>query len=166
MRLRSHRRDLVVWSQSADPAGRYGASGFTRLARTGPIRRFIRTGGLLAVIGLMRLAVRPRWRTVLAGGVLTIVGVILRSGPGGVVLLPGLLFLFYAPLIPASPDSDRRQHSELERELAVYSTTAQRRDLEATLDRYPDAVTYELRDILAGRATTTRNNGIPGAGRC
>jgi len=113
----------------------------------------------------MRLAMRPRWRSILAGGVFTIVGVILRNGPGGVVLLPGLLLLLYAPFIPDSPDSDRKRHSDLERELAVYSTPAQRRDLEATLDRYPDGVTYELRDILAGRAIATRNNGIPGVGR-
>jgi hypothetical protein len=165
MRLRSHRRDLVVWSQSAARAGRYGGPRPGWLARTGPIRRWIRTGGLLAVIGLMRLAVRPRWRTVLAGAVFTMVGVILRNGPGGMVLLPGLLFLFYAPLVPDSPESDRRRRSQLKRELAVYSTPAQRRDLEATLDRYPDAVTYELRDILAGRATTIRTNGIPGVRR-
>ena len=166
MRLRSHRRDLVVWNQSAGPVDRHGAPSFARPAGTGPIRRCVRTSGLLAVIGLMRLAMRPRWRTVLAGGVLTIAGVILRSGPGGVVLLPGLLFLLYAPLIPAGPDSDRKRRSELERELAGYSTPAQRRDLEATLDRYPDGVTSELRDILAGLAIATRDNGIPGAGRC
>lgn len=166
MRPRPHRRDLVVWSQSVRPADRHGPPGFTRLGRTGPIRRFIRTAGLLAVIGLIRLAVRPRWRTILAGGVLTTAGVILRSGPGSVALFPGLLLLFYAPLIPASPDSDRRRRSELRRELAVYSTPAQRRDLEATLDRYPDGVTRELRDILADVAMATRNNGIPGARRC
>ena len=166
MRLRSHRRDLVVWNQSAGPVDRYGAPSFARLARTGPIRRCVRTSGLLAVIGLMRLAIRPRWRTILAGGVFTIVGVILRSGPGGLLLLPGLLFLLYAPLIPGRPDSDRKRRSELERELAVYSTPAQRRDLAATRDRYPDGVTCELRDILAGLAIATRNNGIPGAGRC
>lgn len=165
MRLRSHRRDLVVWSQSAGPVDRYGTPRFTRLARTGPIRRCIRTGGLLAVIGLMRLAAHPRWRTVLAGGVFTVVGVILRSSPGGVILLPGLLLLLYAPLIPASPDSDRKRRSELEHELGGYSTPAQRRDLEATLDRYPDGVTYELRDILAARAVATCTNGIPGVRR-
>jgi hypothetical protein len=76
------------------------------------------------------------------------------------------LLLFYAPLIPASPASDRRRRSELKRELAKYSTPAQRRDLEATLDRYPDGVTHELRDILADVAMATRNNGIPGARRC
>jgi len=165
MERRSHRRGLVVWRQSADPAEGYGGPRSARLARTGPIRRCIRTGWLLAVIGLMRLAVHPRWRAIVAGGVLTAVGVILRSGPGGLVLLPGLLLLFYAPLILDSPYSDRKRRSKLERELGVYTTPAQRRDLEATLDRYPDGVTYELRDILAGRAMAIRNNGIPGARR-
>jgi hypothetical protein len=46
----------------------------------------------------------------------------------------------------------QQRRSELERELAAYSTAAQRRDLEATLDRYPDDITYELRDILASQA--------------
>jgi hypothetical protein len=32
-------------------------------------------------------------------------------------------------------------------------------------DRYPDSVTYELRDILARQAMAACNNGIPGAGR-
>ena len=65
MRLRPHRRNLVVWSSS----GRYGAQTFTRLARTGRIRRCIRTGALLTVIGLMRLgrAEGTRWRSALAG---------------------------------------------------------------------------------------------------
>ena len=43
----------------------------------------------------------------------------------------------------------RQRRRSLERELAGYSTPSQRRDLEATLDRYPDGVTQELRDILA-----------------
>ncbi len=60
----------------------------------------------------------------------------------------------------------RNRRSALERELAAYSTPAQRRDLEATLAQYPDGVTYELRDILASQAMTARNNRFPGAGRC
>ncbi|MGH3197922.1 MAG: hypothetical protein ACRDOH_05715 [Streptosporangiaceae bacterium] len=160
--LRPRRRNLVVWSSSAGPADRYGGPRFTGLARSRRIG-WIRNGALLAVIGLVRLAraVRPRWRPLLAGGVLTVVGVVLRSGAGGVALVPGLLSLVYALLIP--PDSER--HSELERELAVYSTPAQRRDLEATLDRYPDGVTCELRDILAGQAMAADNSRLPAAGR-
>jgi hypothetical protein len=77
------------------------------------------------------------------------------------VLLPGLLLLLSAPLIPASPDDD---HRRLERELTAYSTQAQRCDLEAILDRYPDTITHELRDILASQAITACGDGIPGAG--
>ena len=126
MKLRAHWRNLVARSPSTGPADRYGASGLTRLARTRRIHSFIRTGALLTVIGLMRLAraVRPRWRPVLAGGVLTVVGLMLRSGAWGAVALPGLWFLVSALLVPASPDADRKLRSELERELAVYSTSA------------------------------------------
>src|SRR5205814_1382639 len=70
MRLRAHRRNLAAWSPSVGAADRYGAPRLTRLARTRWIHRFIRTGALLTVIGLRRLAraVRPRWRPLLAGG--------------------------------------------------------------------------------------------------
>jgi hypothetical protein len=107
MRLRPHRRSLVVWSSSLGPPERYGVPPFTPLRRTRGIRRSTRTGALLAIIGVMRLA---------------------RAG------------------------RTRKWGSELERELAAFSTAAQRRDLEATLDRYPDSITCELRNILARQA--------------
>jgi uncharacterized BrkB/YihY/UPF0761 family membrane protein len=68
------------------------------------IQRWIRIGVLLMVIGLMRLArtVRPRWRPLLAGVVLTVAGA-MASGVWGAVLLPEVLFLLFAPLIPAAP---------------------------------------------------------------
>jgi len=50
------------------------------------------------------------------------------------------------------------RRADLERELGEYSTQAQRRDLEAALDRYPDRITSELRDILA-------RQGAAGPGR-
>jgi hypothetical protein len=155
MRLRRHRRNLVVWSPSAGPAGWYGAP---RPARRRRIRWWIRTGALLTILGLMRLAggVRARWRPLLAGTVLTVAGVILRSGSAGVVLLPGLLFLIDALLRPVRPEADRRRRAVLERELKEYCTPAQRCDLEAILDQYPDRVTAELRDILARQAITGR----------
>ncbi len=167
MRLRAHRRNLVVWSSSAGLAGRCGAPRLTRPARNRWIRRCIRTGVLLTAIGLMGLArgMRPRRQVLLGGGVLTVAGIILRGSAAGVVLLPGLLFLLSAPLIPAIPETDRKRRRELERELAAYSTPAQRSDLEATLDQYPDGVTRELRDILASQAVAGCGNGIPGAGR-
>lgn len=168
MRLRSHRRNLVVWGLSVAPAGKRDDPGLAPLPRNRPIRRSFRICGLLTIIGLMHLArgVRRRWRPLLAGGVLTAAGVMLRDGVWGVVALPGLWFLVYALLVPTSPDADRRRRTELERELAAYSTAAQRRDLEATLDRYPDDVTHELRDILfTTQAMTACGNGIPGAGR-
>ena len=168
MKLRPHRRNLVVWSTSVGPAGQYGAPRFTRPTRTGRIRRCIRIGALLTVIGLMRLArvVATRWWPLLAGVALTVAGLMLRSGPGGLVFFLGVFFLLSALLTPERPKAARKRRSELERELAAYSTPAQRRDLEATLAQYPNGVTYELRDILASQAMTARNNRFPGAGRC
>ena len=124
MMLRLHRRNLVIWSTSVGPADRYGAPRLTRPARTRRIPRCIRTGALLVVIGLMRLArmVRTRWQV-----------------------------------------HERRR--ELERELAAYSTPAQRCDLAATFDRYPDSIKYELRDILARQASAAFDNRLPAAGR-
>jgi len=160
MTLRPRRRNLVVWSQSAGPAGRYPT---LRLTRPGRLRRWFRIGTLLALVGLMRL--HPRWKAVLAGTVLSTVGIVLHgSSVGSLVLLPGLLFLLTAPLIPAGVPRGGPQRRELERELAAYSTPAQRRDLEAILDRYPDSVAGELRDILATQGTVRRRTMIPGGG--
>jgi hypothetical protein len=149
-----------VWSSSADPADSYGAPRHKRLARTERIRRCIRIGVLLAII-----AVRPRWRPLLAGAALTVIGVMERSGAYGVLLIPGLLLLWHSLLVSADGDADRKRRSQLERELAAYSTAAQKRELAATLDRYPDRVTYEIRDIIANQDMAARNKGIPGAGR-
>jgi hypothetical protein len=158
MRLRPHRQNLVVWNQSA---GRYHPPPITRRVRARRVRRWIRTGTLLTVVGLLPLAraVRARWRCLLPGVVLTVVGMMLRGSPAGMVLLPGLFFLLSAPLIPADSKADRVRHAELERELAAYSTPAQRCDLEAILDRYPDRVTLELRAILARQAITACHSG-------
>jgi hypothetical protein len=147
MRLRPHRRSLVVWSSSVGPDDEYGAQRFALPARSRRrFRRWVRHTALLAVIGVIRLAATPWARWLLAGGALTTIGILFRNGPGGVVLLPGLTFLVIALFAPSSP----KARTELERELASYSTPAQRHDLEAILDRYPDGTTHELRDILAG----------------
>jgi hypothetical protein len=149
MRLRPHRRTRVVWRSHAGP-DRHGLPWVTQVARPRRIRRRMRTGALLTIIGLMRLAraVQADWRLP-AGVVLTVVGVVLRTNPAGVVMIPGLLFLVLAVIDPATPKPARTRRAELERELGAYSTPAERRDLEAILDLYPDGVTYELRDILA-----------------
>ena len=163
MRRRAHRRNLAVWSSS----DRTGGSWLARPTRNRRVRRFIRTSALLAVLGLMRFAggAWPRGRLVLAGVLLTVTGIVLRSQPAGVVLLPGLLLIFSAPLIPAVPKADRERNSELARELAAYSTPAQRSDLEATLDQYPAEDTSELRAILARQALAGVSPRIAGAGR-
>jgi hypothetical protein len=124
-------------------------------------------GTLLTLIGLLRLrcVARRPWGPLLAGVALTTAGIVLRSGPGSLVLLPGLLFLLDALLVPASPKEDRVRLAELQRELGEYSTSAQRADLEATLDRYPDGVTHELRDILARQAMAGWGNQLPGGRR-
>jgi hypothetical protein len=121
MRLRSHRRNLVVWSQAASPVGRSGAPPFTRTRR---IRRWIRTGALLTIVGLMPLARagRARWWLLLPVAVLTVVGVMLHAFVGVV-----LLFLVSAPFAAAGPGAGRIRRSELEPDLGVYSHPAQLR---------------------------------------
>lgn len=151
MGLRIRRRNIVVWSSSSVPRGRYRLTSFPRPAGTPRPHRLLRIGGLLTLVGLLRLAraLRLRWLPVLAGVVLTVTGVVLRGGAGSLAVLPGMLFLYSALIMDVTPRADRERRFALERELAGYSTPAQRRDLEATLDRYSDGVTKELRDILA-----------------
>ena len=97
----------MVWSQSAGSADRFGAPRFTRTRR---IRRCIRTDALLAVAGLMPLARggRARWWLLLAGGVLTVVGFMLRGATSGMVFLPRLVCLAFAPLVPAGAKTTAR----------------------------------------------------------
>jgi hypothetical protein len=149
MSLRRHRQ-VVVWRSSP---GRPAPLGFTRAPRSARIRWCFRTGGLLAIIGLLRVAaaILPRWRLLLSGVVLTGAGLILRSGPYSVVMLPGMVLMAAAAFTQTWPEEVRTRRRALEHELAAYCTPAQRRDLEAILDRYPDSATRELRDILAGQ---------------
>jgi hypothetical protein len=101
MRRRSHRRNLVVWNSSAELVGRNAAPRFRRFAPTGQIHRWIRTGALLAVIGLMRLprVMRTRWRPMLllAGGLLAVAGIVLSSS---LTLIPGMLVILLIVRIP------------------------------------------------------------------
>jgi hypothetical protein len=146
MRLRRRRlRNIVVWSSAGGVAiGRASV----RRRRVGLARRLIYSGRVLTVVGLLWVVrvIRPRWRPVLAGVVCTAAGLILRDTAWSGILLVGLLLLVYSVFIPAPPDDERRR---LAREVGSYSTRAQRRDLEALLDKYPDTVTRDLREILA-----------------
>jgi hypothetical protein len=94
MRLRSHRRNLVVWGSSAGLAGGQGAPMFTRHVRARRIRRWVRTGVLFAAIGVAGLVrtVRTRRgaRFLVAGAVLTVAGVMV---PSGVTYICGMLVL-------------------------------------------------------------------------
>ena len=98
MRMRSHRRSLMIWTPPGGRTDGYGEPAFTRLARPRPIRRWFRTGMLLAVIGITRLArtVRARRGSIflVAGALLVIIGMTLSSAgalvPGLLVLLVGL----------------------------------------------------------------------------
>jgi len=103
MRLRPHRRNLVVWSSSVGPADkagglrsgglrsgglrsgglRSGGLGSTRPARARRIRWRLRTGALLMVLGVLRLArtARARWEPVslIAGALVTLAGLMLSA---------------------------------------------------------------------------------------
>jgi hypothetical protein len=164
MRLRPHRRNLVIWSPSACRSERGRGLWFTRPARPRRIRirRRMRTLALFAALGVIRLgaAARPRWRPLLAGTVLTTAGIVLRSGAPGIVMIPGMLSLLSALLVPVDPVTAGPRRRELERELATYSTPGQRCDLEATLDRYPDSATGELREILARQAAAAAPSAV------
>ncbi|HEY1915331.1 MAG TPA: hypothetical protein VGH27_07110 [Streptosporangiaceae bacterium] len=153
MRLRAHRQRRVVWSSSAPADSRRALklAQHTRIARR---RRYLRLSGWLAVIGLRRVGrgVRLRGRSLFTGAAFATIALGLHDGVWGVVAVAGLLVLMYALFSPASPEPDPPPDPKLTQELAGYSTTAQRDDLEATLDRYPDHVTHNLRDILSATA--------------
>ena len=157
------KRNRVVWSSSRGPAFETGAYRPVRPTRSA-LRRALRTGALLVVIGLMRLAGHPRWRSAVIGAGLTIPGVILRDTLGDIILLPGLLMLGFAPFLPGDSRDNRARRARLRRELAAYSTPADRRDLEAILEQYPADETGELRAILATQPLATTRPRIPGMG--
>jgi hypothetical protein len=152
------KRDRVVMSSSAErvvyvPVPR----------RPGRFRRAVRTVFLLAVIGLLRAARSPRWRCALLGAALTIPGVLMRGQlAGNIILLPGLMALVYAPFLPGETIEDRKSHARLRRELAAYSTPAERRDLEALLEQYSDQEAGELRAILASQDLAPVRSRCPG----
>ncbi len=79
MRLRPRRGNLVVWSSSRAPGGSWA----WRPARPRRIRWWLRTGALLAVLGVVRLAriMRARWEPVFlgVGTALTVIGFVLPA---------------------------------------------------------------------------------------
>lgn len=108
MRLRPRRGNLVVWSSSAAPHGKsWGRSG-PRPRRARRIRWWLRTGALLAVVGVLRLArtTRARWEPLclLAGVLLMAVG---YMTPAIGAFFPGLLVLIVT-LLKGSAQAQRR----------------------------------------------------------
>ena len=119
MRLRPRRRNLVVWSSTAAPAGRSRAAPRragtrrrrgARPARLRRIRWWLRTGALLTVLGVLRLArtARARWEPVclLAGVVIAGTGFALPAG-GGLFML-GVVVLIITLLKGISAQQRRR----------------------------------------------------------
>jgi hypothetical protein len=153
------KRNRVVWSSSAEPVAYAPAP-----RRPGRFRRAVRTGFLLVLIGLMRAARNPRWRCALLGAALTVPGLLMRDLAGNIILLPGLLILFFAPFLPGVTIEDLKGHARLRRELAAYSTPAERRDFEVLLTEYSDHETGELRAILASQDAAVARSRIPGLG--
>lgn len=60
--------------------------------------------------------------------------------------------VFVARAVRAARHAGTRRQQALERDLAGFTSPSEIRDLQATLDRYPDAEAGELREILARRA--------------
>ena len=91
MRPRWHGKKPVVWSSSADPPG-VPVRRRTRRSRRRVLRRRIRTGALIAIIGLVRLArvvrARPGLTFLLAGAGLAVAGNMLSMGA---VFIAGML---------------------------------------------------------------------------
>jgi hypothetical protein len=100
MSSQRRRRHLVVLSSSAGPANRHGTSASVLTRRKGRVRRLVRIGGLLTVIGLMRAfrVARSRPR-LLTGLIVAALAVILRDSMWG--LLFSMVLVLYLP--PWSP---------------------------------------------------------------
>ena len=97
MRLRPRRGNLVIWSSSGGPDG---GSWAWRPARPRRIRWWLRTGTLLALIGVVRLAraIRAHGEPValVVGGLLMVIGFVLPAA--SVAFFPGMMVLLIALL--------------------------------------------------------------------
>jgi hypothetical protein len=101
MSLLRRRRHLVMLSSSVVPGDRFGSSASIRTKRKGRMRRLVRVGGLLTVIGLMgAFRVARSRRRLLAGLVIPALAVILRDSVWGLLFFAA--FLLYLP--PWSPE--------------------------------------------------------------
>jgi hypothetical protein len=104
MRLRSRRRTIVASSSSSGHVTRHGVHVVTRSTRAGRIRWWVRTGVLLAIIGVLRAArtarTYPRPAISLAGTAVTVAGLTL---PSRAMLVAGFLVLFLAMFLPSDP---------------------------------------------------------------
>ena len=92
MRLRPRRGNLVIWSSSGVPDS---GSWAWRPARPRRIRWLLRTGTLLALMGVMRLAriARIRWEPVSLGAGVTLVVIGFTVPAAWLAFLFGLLVL-------------------------------------------------------------------------
>ena len=104
MRLRSRRRTIVASSSSSGHVARHGVHVVARSTRARRIRWWVRTGVLLAIIGVVRLArtarTYPRPALSLAGTAVAVAGLTL---PSRAVLIAGFLVLFLAMFLPSDP---------------------------------------------------------------
>ena len=103
MRLRSRRRNLIVLSTHAVPYSKLGVREPARLVGRRRFR-FMRTGALLTVIGIMRLAqmMRSGWRTSLglSGVLLEVFGQTVFTGEArGPADLIGLVLILFTLLV-------------------------------------------------------------------
>ena len=108
MRPRWHRTMPVVWSSSADPPA-VPVRGRIRRSRRKVLRRRIRTGALIAIIGLVRLTrvvrARPGLAFLLAGVLLSVAGNVL---PSGAVFIAGMLVFLRGAAVLLGVSEPRR----------------------------------------------------------
>ncbi|HEY1000504.1 MAG TPA: hypothetical protein VGD83_12750 [Streptosporangiaceae bacterium] len=108
MRPRWHRKMPVVWGSSAGPPG-VPVGRRIRRSRRRVLRRRVRTGALIAIIGLVRLArvvrARPGLAFLLAGALLSVAGNML---PSGAVFIAGMLVLLRGAAVLLGVSEPRR----------------------------------------------------------